>query len=452
MTRPRRGARSVRRVNSLQRSGAPDDVVVVGAGAVGVAVAYELAGRGASVTVLERGPAPASGCSAGNAGIVGPSHVEPLASGAAIVEGIRSLVPPPGPFGLQLRPALAPWLARFAAAARPRRRDAAARLLQELAVESYERHLSIGERLDTGLVRRGFLGIYETPAAFEEARGHVAGDPAVEVLDGEATAAASPALSVRPVGGILSTRDAHCDPERFVSALAAAASERGAQIVPGVEVLGIRRRGGRATTLSTTAGELAVGTVVIAAGVWSGALAASLPIAAPLQGGKGYHLELERAGEFGPPVYFPELRIVATPLDGRLRVTGMLHLSGTDLSVDERRVALIAREAARLLGDAGSRPLLRTWRGLRPCTPDGLPLIGPVPGAENVVAAFGHGQWGLQLAPVTGRLVADLLDGRRDPRLDALSAGRFRLAARLRREARRRPQPVAAGGRREGGR
>lgn len=409
--------------------------MVIGAGAVGVAVAYELGRRGASVTVLERGARTAAGCSAGNAGIVGPSHVEPLASGAAIREGLRCLVRPTSPFGMQPRPALAPWMARFVAAARPSRHAAAARLLQELAGESYEEHLRIGERFDVGLARRGFLGIYEAQAAFAAAREHAGSDPTVEVLDADAVRTACPSLTVRPAGGILSTRDAHCDPERFVSALAAGASELGVRVRTGVEVLSIRRTGGRATSLRTTAGDLPVGTVVIAAGAWSGEVAAGLPLTVPLQGGKGYHLELERSGEFGPPVYFPELRVVATPLDGRLRVTGMLHLAGTDMAVDERRVAVIAHEAARLLGDAGRRPLLRTWRGLRPCTPDGLPLIGSVPGAENVVAAFGHGQWGLQLAPVTARLVADLVGGRRDRRLDALSPERFRVASRLRRAA-----------------
>ncbi|MBF6619912.1 MAG: FAD-binding oxidoreductase [Patulibacter sp.] len=419
-------------MNSAARNGSPHDVVVVGAGAVGVAIAYELASRGASVTVLERGAAPAAGCSAGNAGIVGPSHVEPLASGSAIREGLQCLVRPTSAFGMQPQPALVPWLARFVAAARPRRRDAIARVLEDLASESYEAHLELGERLDTGLAKRGFLGIYETPEAFAAAREHAGSDPTVELLDADATRATTPALAVRPAGGILSTRDAHCDPERFVSALAAAASDLGVRIRTGVEVLDIRRKGGRAISLFTTAGDVPVGTVVIAAGVWSGQVAASLPITVPLQGGKGYHLELERSGDFGPPVYFPELRIVATPLEGRLRVTGMLQLAGTDLTVDQRRVAVIASEAARLLGDAGRRPRLRTWRGLRPCTPDGLPLVGPVPGAENVVAAFGHGQWGLQLSPVTGRLVADLIGGRRDPRLDALSPERFGMASRRR--------------------
>lgn len=419
-------------MSSVAPVGTPDDVVVIGAGAVGAAIAYELASRGASVTVLERGPGPAAGCSAGNAGIVGPSHVEPLASGEAIREGLQCLVRPTSAFGVQPQRALVPWLARFVAAARPRRRAEIARVLEDLANESYEQHLRLGEHLNTGLVTRGFLGIYESPEAFAAARARAGSDPTIETLDADATRTMTPALAVRPAGGLLSTQDAHCDPERYVSALATAASDLGARIVTGVEVLGIRRKAGRAISLATTAGDLPVGTVVIAAGVWSGQLAADLPITVPLQGGKGYHLELERSGEFGPPVYFPELRIVASPLDGRLRVTGMLQLAGTDLSVDQRRVEAIAGEAARLFGDAGRRPRLRTWRGLRPCTPDGLPLVGPVPGAENVVAAFGHGQWGLQLSPVTGRLVADLIDGRRDPRLDALSPERFGAVHRLR--------------------
>jgi D-amino-acid dehydrogenase len=107
---------------------------------------------------------------------------------------------------------------------------------------------------------------------------------------------------------------------------------------------------------------------------------------------------------------FPS-RVIATPFPDRLRLSGTLELAGLDLSVDERRVEAIVRGMERVLHGLGSRPRLETWRGLRPCTPDGLPVIGHVPEADNLVLASGHAMMGLTLAPATGRLVAGLVTG-----------------------------------------
>jgi D-amino-acid dehydrogenase len=121
-----------------------------------------------------------------------------------------------------------------------------------------------------------------------------------------------------------------------------------------------------------------------------------------------------------------------TPLDGRLRVAGTLEIAGTDDRVSLTRLDGVLRAAIEALPSLEGRMLLRAWRGLRPCTPDGLPAVGRVPGVDGLVLATGHGMWGLQLAPVTGRIVADLLEGvPPEGREQALDPGRFgRQAAR----------------------
>jgi D-amino-acid dehydrogenase len=414
---------SVRRVSS-------PDVVVIGAGAVGMATALEMAGRGATVLVLERGPTPAAGCSAGNAGIVGAGHVTPLAGPEVLRDGIRLMFRRHGAFAVRARPASVPWLARFLWASSERRYQFGVRVLGRLARESAELHRALGGRLDTGFVNGGLLGVYQEPAALAAASA-LLGAPN-QVLDGRAAHAACPQLVAEPAGAIFSPDEAHCDPERFVGALADAARELGVQLSTGVEVLAIRRRRGRAIGLWTTAGDVAAGEVVLAAGAWSSSLARGLPVAVPIQGGKGYHVDFaDAAGDPTLPVHFPEHRVVATPLSGRLRVSGMLQLAGTDLRVDRGRVDTIARHAGRLLTGLRARRVLRVWRGLRPCTPDGLPIVGRVPGVENLTLATGHGMWGLQLAPVTARLVAGLLTGDPDAgSLSALRPERFSLLSR----------------------
>jgi D-amino-acid dehydrogenase len=275
-------------------------------------------------------------------------------------------------------------------------------------------------------VPRGFLDVYETEKAFESAR--AAHHDGIEVLDGVAARDACPQLATAPAGAFLFPDDAHSDPAQLVATLAAGAVEAGVTLRMGIEAYGIDRRPG-ANMLRTSVGNIGAGEVVIAAGAWSPKLAAGLPLRLPVQGGKGYHVDLE-PGDSDPamPVRFIERRIVVTPLGRRLRLTGVLQLAGTDLSVDQRRVDTILAGGRQLLTGLADRPVTSVWRGLRPCSPDGLPIIGRIPDAENIIVATGHGMWGLQLAPVTARLVADVVtNGQRDDdALDALAPGRFR--------------------------
>lgn len=387
------------------------EVTIIGGGIVGVATALELAERGAAVTVLERGSALASGCSAGNAGVVGATHVTPLANPESLREGLRSLAHRSGPLGIDPRPAMVPWLTRFALATTRKRHAANARVLADLAAESAELHRGLAERLPGVYRYEGFLTIHESPETMAAARGAAgAGD---RVFDGAEARAFCPDLATAPVGAVLATSDAHCDPERLVAGLAAMAIEAGVQLRTGVELLGFRRERDRARALVTSAGELPVEQVVLATGAWTPAVARELPIKVPIQGGKGYHVDYVLPhSDLRHPVYFQERHIVVTPFEEDIvRVSGMLQLAGTDLTVDGARVDAIVAQATELMPVIATGRPRRVWRGLRPCTPDGVPMIGPVPGVRNVTLAAGHGMWGLQLAPVTAHLVADSLAG-----------------------------------------
>ena len=151
---------------------------------------------------------------------------------------------------------------------------------------------------------------------------------------------------------------------------------------------------------------------MVAAGAWSGRLARTAGVRLPLQGGKGYAAEWDpAAAPVRMPLYLHDHRVVANPMADRTRMTGGLLLDGLDESFDARRVRAIARAAEEVLG-VRAEPRL-TWRGLRPCTPDGLPVIGE---SRGVVFATGHGMLGVTLGPLTGRLVASIVAGRRRTR------------------------------------
>lgn len=408
------------------------DVLVVGGGAIGAASAFELARRGARVTLLERGSQLAAGCSAGNAGLICPSHAYPLAGPAALRSGVRWMLRRDSPLYVRPRPAILPWLARFAAACTPARADVGMQLIRSLSLASLELHAELAAAgIDTGFSRRGVLNVYETEAGFaigrEEAELHADAGLRSERVDAQGARALEPALVGSLAGGLFYPDEAHCDPEQFVRAVGEAAAEAGAEIRLGVEVLGLRRDGPRATAVDTTAGPVAAGTVVVAAGAWSPGLVRELGIFVPVEGGKGYHVDLE-AGQGDPavPVFLQEARVIATPLPGRLRIAGTLELSGLDLGVDRVRVDAILRASHRVLGLRGRR-VIEIWRGLRPCAPDGLPIIGRPPGHDSVVLATGHAMMGLTLAPMTGRLVAETVAGAPPSHdMSALRPDRFR--------------------------
>jgi D-amino-acid dehydrogenase len=317
-------------------------------------------------------------------------------------------------------------------------------VLRELALASAGLHAQLhADGLATGFARKGLLNVYADAKALRAARAAASADGSdglpAQPLDGPALRELFPGLAGDPAGAVLYAHEAHCDPLRFVQAVADEARGAGVDIRTGVEVLGLRREGERVTSLWTTAGEITAGQIVIAAGVWSARLARELGVRVPVLAGKGYHVDLAAdASDPKLPVWFHDQRVVVTPLDRRTRVAGTLQLTGVDERVDARRVDAVLAAAQSGLNGFRTRAVREVWRGLRPCTPDGLPIIGRPDRAGNVILATGHGMWGLQLAPVTGRLVAQLASDRRpDFDLGPLQPDRFGLARRRREAARR---------------
>jgi D-amino-acid dehydrogenase len=400
-------------------SGHSPDVLVVGGGIVGACAALELARGGASVDVLERGGGWGEACSWGNAGLLVPSHARPIAAPESLRAGIGWMVKPDSPFGLKLRPSLGPWLARYLRASTAARADEGEALQRDLAVESIGLFRELAaEGIDGAFDEPGCLTVHSSEEhAAAEAGSETGRALGAQVLSGDEARALEPALTAHVRAAVLFPHEARCDPVRLSASVGAAAVARGVRLRTGVEAYAVGPGG-----VATTQGPVRAGTVVVAAGAWSGRLARTAGVRLPLQGGKGY------AAEWGPaeaparmPLYLHDHRVVANPMADRTRLTGGLLLDGLDESFDPRRVRAIAAAAEDVLG-VRTQPRL-VWRGLRPCTPDGLPVIGP---SHGVIFATGHGMLGVTLAPLTGRLVASIAAGSAaHPALARLSPERF---------------------------
>lgn len=392
------------------------DILVIGGGVIGVCSAYYLARRGRRVTVLERGEI-ASGCSYGNAGLIVPSHSVPLAAPGALRKGLRWMLDPESPFYIRPRASadLLAWLWRFGRAARRVRARRAIPVLAALGRESVVlyRELAATEGLSFGYREQGLLVVYRTERGLEEgiaeARLLEEAGIAAKILDGPATRALEPGLRPEVAGGVFYPGDAHLIPDLFVRGLARVAEGLGVRLAPATEVLGLRTRGRALSAVETTRGEFAAEEVVLAAGSWSPEIARALSLRLPIQPAKGYSVTCAAPTPRPEvPLLLGEARVAVTPMGGRLRFAGTLELAGLDLAVNRRRLEAIMRAAARYLVHADDLPRLELWRGLRPCTPDGLPIIGRPPGLDNLILATGHATIGVSLGPVTGRLVSRL--------------------------------------------
>ncbi|MBB4935026.1 D-amino-acid dehydrogenase [Lipingzhangella halophila] len=404
------------------------DVVVIGAGTVGASIAYESARRGASVIVLDEGPDIGNGCSYANAGLLAPSHVEPLTTPANVMAGMRYMFQPDSPFHMHPAPRLAPWFARFVrSSGATRARELTARM-QELAVHSTRLHAEYAERgLDTGYRANGALDVFLTERALNNATAGLHTDvEQSEVLTGGEARDREPALG--PVAGAIFRPDeAQVGSQQFVGAALQAARSHGAEIRWSTRASLVPAARDRIAGVDTPEGRIVAGTYVVAAGLGSRRLCESVGIRMPMEGAKGYVVDAEVDGD-GPriPLSFRESKVVATPYADRLRLCGTLELGGDPRSVNASRVAAIRAAGQRGLPGVRFRRTLQTWAGLRPCTADGVPSIGRSAVRRDLVVAAGHGMWGLVLAPVTGELLArGIVDDAPTMREAAFSPDRF---------------------------
>ena len=416
---------------------AEGDILVIGGGPVGVCCALELARAGARTVLLEKEPQvcpPESGAHA-NCGLLVPSYVTPLAEPGALGQGLRWMLDSSSPFYIAPRPsgALLRWLWLYRAAATTARARAAAPVLRALHMASADLHDELardgGERW---LYRRhGVVQVYEERATMEEAEkeAETQRDLGVraDVLSPAEVRARFPGLRGALAGALFFPGDGHMDPALFTRAMADKATAGGAEVRRCVEAISLEPAGAGAVKVVTTRGDFVADQVVLAAGAWTPTLAKGLGLALPIEPAKGYSVDVERPADFPElPMYLGEAHCVLTPLGDSLRLGGTLELSGWDMTIRHKRVTGLRRAAERVMGIPGDGPVRQIWRGPRPVTPDGLPVVGRVPRRERVILATGHCMMGLSMAPVTGKLVAELAGGRQPSLdLDPLSPDRF---------------------------
>lgn len=420
-------------------------IVIVGGGVIGVCLARSLALRGVPALVLERGEI-GHGASFGNAGTASPGH-PPINGPGRWRELVRSMIDPLSPLYIapRLDPGLFRWLLSFARHCSAAHLDYCREATAPLARVTPQLHDEIAEAdgggrpgASYGYRADGFLELYRTAGGAGVARheAEFARGQGLEPheLDRDDLREREPAVTDAVRGAYHYAEGRSMDPYGFVRAVATQAAAGGAELRSGVEVASVLTEDGRAHGVRTAAGDIDASAVVLATGAYSSDLYRNLGCPLPVIPAKGYHLDLasedpavESLG-VNSPCLLVETSVFCTPLPGRLRLAGTLEFSGVNDRIRRQRLEQLLR-GARLYLDGLEGPGISTaseWSGLRPCTPDGLPAVGPLPGWTDLYTATGHAMLGLTYGPVTGEILADLLvDGRRAPVLTALDPGRF---------------------------
>ncbi len=414
------------------------DVVVIGAGIIGINAALALQAAGRSVVMIDRASDSLS-ASEGNAGAFAFADIVPLATPGILAKAPGWLLDPLGP--LSIRPSyaarLAPWMLRFWRASRRDRFDAALAAqgaLMRLSQDALARQVrALGaEHL---LQRGGQLQLFETEGAYRASlpvwRLREAHGVAFEMLESAgAIADIQPGLDPRFTrAGYTPDWINTCDPRRWLAHLLEAFRAGGGRIEAGeVTALvdmedGVRLR----TDAGTSATEILAKTVVVAAGAWSHRLARTLGDRIPLETERGYNTTLpEGAFRLRTHLTFSEHGFVVSRIGDGVRVGGAVEFGGLGLAPNYRRADALLGKAHRFLPGLDTSGGTR-WMGFRPSLPDSLPVIDHAPGSPNVIYAFGHGHLGLTQAAGTAELVAALACHAAPPiPIRAFSARRFR--------------------------
>lgn len=398
-------------------------IVVVGAGIIGTAIAYELQRRGRSVVLIDRS-GPGQGASYGNMASIAVTEFMPASRPGIWAQMPKWLLDPEGPVRIRpsYMPRLLPWFLRFLNASRPsklREIEAAGAVLCGRVHEDLDALLRAAG-LQAMLGAEGCLSVYADEAEFRADREHVEildrFGLRYEILGGNAIRDLEPAVTTK-IGKALLFPDNRSisDPHKLVLGLADRFQALGGVLEQG-DVVGFDHDDVGVTAIRLADGRrLAAGSVVLAAGAFTARLSAMLKEPIPLETERGYHTQIMAPGlSMRHSLIWPARAFMVTPTAGGIRVGGTVEMAGLDAPPDYRRAKVLVKRAREALPDLKVEQASE-WMGHRPALPDTIPVIGPSARRGNVWYATGHGHLGLTYGATTARLIADLMTGATPP-------------------------------------
>lgn len=394
------------------------DVVVVGAGIVGICCALPLLEKGFKVTMIDR-DLPAQAASSGNAGVISPWSNVPQCIPGVWKNVPKWLLDPNGPVAIrpgQMMPML-PWSMRFlghANLAEAFKTSDAFSALNASSIDIYRSHLK-GTGEENLLRDSHFVHVYRRKerasldgVAWKIRARH---NTPVQMLSAGELSEIEPALSSDYEAAILIKDQARAaSPGLLGTALANKFQSMGGQLLQGA-VHRLKPSEGRAWQLETELGEITTDKLVLAAGAWSASLLEPLGIRLPLVAERGYHMTFKNPGvTLNNSVMETDRLFVCSSMAHGVRSAGTSEFAGLDSRPNYKRARILKALTRSLIPDINTAEA-EEWMGIRPSFPDNLPCIGRLADAPGLFAAFGHSHWGMSMAPKTGQVIADLVAG-----------------------------------------
>ena len=410
------------------------DITIIGGGIIGLSCAYYLSNSGYSVRVIEQGNI-ANGSSRENCGLISPSHALPLPQPGLILKAMKMMVKKDSP--LYINPimdwATLTWFVKTAGQCNNASMKRAMLGRQQLLDESRPMWNEWAEidGFDIEFEEKGCIQVHATKSDFNKFI------PLQRMLDdinlvgrefiGEELLELEPGLKSGLYGGWFYDIDAQMRPENIMIGMRNHVESSGVEILENCQVESFESKQNKITSVKTSNGEYSSENYVLATGSWTPKLGKRLGIKIPIQPGKGYSITLERPeGCVDTPLILSESSMAVTPWKSGLRLGGTMEFSGLNKKINHSRIEALKRGAKRYLRAPGERLIQDKWYGWRPMTPDGMPIIDYSPKHDNLIIAAGHNMQGMSMAPQTGKLVSDMVEGiSSDFDLSYYSANRF---------------------------
>lgn len=412
-------------------------IIIIGGGVAGLFTAYYLSKAGAEVTVIEK-TSGTDNCSYGNAGMIVPSHIIPLASPGIISMGLKWMLDPESPFYIRPRMSLnlLKWGWEFKKASSKRHVQQSGPVLRDLLLQSRELLIDLeqNEKIDFGYVKKGLFMFCNTEHGLKKEieiaeKAMALGLPA-EVLTAGQVKEMEPDIQLDIIGATYYPQDAHLHPGSLMDNLKTVLAKSGVKIVYNTEITGLTSKNGVIQSITDSKGESWEGSrFVICTGAWSSSMARIFKTRLLMQAGKGYSITLDSPSK--KPKYcgiLSEKKVTMTPMNNKLRFAGTMEIVGTDRSINSRKIAGLKKSVSEYLPDFQSGELdgHTIWTGLRPCSPDGLPYVGSMGEFSNLYTSTGQSMMGMSLAPSCGKMISDIItDGKSELNNPLIDPRRF---------------------------
>ena len=397
-------------------------VSIVGGGIIGLCSAYYLAKEGYEVIVFDDSPMD-DGCSYGNAGMIVPSHIMPLAQPGMIAQGMKWMFDSQSPFYVKprLNLDLFKWGWQFYKHANLKHVEKSMPALRDLSMLSKELYQDFAlENKSFFYDEKGLLMLYKSDKVAEEM--HHEGKAAerlgleVEYLSKTEVSNLEIGTKTNVIGGVHYKSDAHLYPQKFMQFIKEELKHLYVKVHAKTAVKDFVFNGNKIAKIITDKGTFETDEVVLSAGAWSPYLAKKLNISISILPGKGYSFTLKDKNQKPAiPSILCEGKVAVTPMNNDIRFGGTMEITHTeDTKINRNRLQGIVTTINDFYPDMQvEMPKNKdTWFGFRPCTPSGLPIITKDKKIVNLTLATGHAMMGLSLAPATGKIVTEIIAGK----------------------------------------